>query len=352
MWIPVLVVASAVASTSLAAQGVVRATTQSADVPASPVLQVAIVSLRADGSERAAASAGGDGPMNYTLQMGSACGLTASTTGATGSPRIGWRAEARVTNTTADGVAARVEWQRLWDAGAASSEGQRGTTEVTLKAGETLLLDSVALPPESNCDAVAVRLQLTAGPRLFGRGAFGRAGGGGGVLRGAGAGAGGTMTGRGGARGSGGGSSLRAGFGSGGAVSGRRVTDPMDLEVWLVHQPPAGGEAVQRIAMQGVPGTAAFEFPIVPVGSVGVELTGRLSVVLNANDAPGLQLTFNRLVHDGSGRASASSGSRGLAMPGPADVVSFELPAVTGAHAPVLQGHRFSLRVRVGPGKR
>jgi hypothetical protein len=130
-----------------------------------------------------------------------------------------------------------------------------------------------------------------------------------------------------------------------------RIPDPLDLEIWLVHVPPGGGEAVQRVAMLGMPGGAAFEFPRVPVGPASVGIGGQVEVVTDVTGARVLRLTFSRTVFGADGRSAESGGRRTMRMPGPEEVVSFELPPATERERPVLGGHQFQIRLRVGPAK-
>jgi hypothetical protein len=366
----------------------------------SPRLHIGIVTTRPDDSANASAFAGGEDQFNRFVSV-QRCGLTASSSEPEATPRVGWHVTARVLQRNDDGVAAEIQWQRQWTDGRRVTDGQKGSMQVTMRAGERLTLDRSTLEPNESCEASEVRLEATVtrgsfgatwatagagfggrgggrggrGVAVMGAGASATAGAGasaGGV--GAGASAGGSATatsqtgvGRGG-RGAGGGgrgtaqgtTSARPTTGAGMGGGGRggtgigltpRVTAPFDIEIWLVHKPTGAAERVQRVAMQGVPGGAAFEFPGVSVGTTTAEIAGRLTVADLPAGGRELRLVFDRRLVYGNGGSARSTGSRNLAMPGPEEVVEFELPEGTPAQAAAMEGHALSLRVRIKPSK-
>jgi hypothetical protein len=367
-------------------------------------LHVGAVSVRADESQRGAAFAGGeDSFVRFVHVDRSRCGLGTASTEPAQTPRVGWRVEGRVTQRTADGLAVQITWQRIWSEGRRVDGAAGGNLQVTMREGERLRLDTATFDAEPGCDATTVRLEAVVGRGWFSGatgvgapgGGFGRglgggrgrasasaSGSGGIAVGGGGSGASATASaGRGGAVASAGGTSVAGGRGGsgGGAVSGAsaaasqgrgvgggggrggggagaagllpRVTDPFDLEIWLVHVPPGGAESVQRVAVEGMPGGTVFEFPLVPISVLSVEISGRVTVVDDAAGKRKLTLFFSRRVVASGSTGGGSAGTRSIEMPAPDDVVSFELPDSDGQSQRLLQGHRFSLRVRIKPSK-
>jgi hypothetical protein len=271
-------------------------------------------------------------------------------------PYVGWYMKGHVVSKTADGLAAQINWQRMWDKGTRISDGARGSMQVSMRNGDMLQLDAAA-PASSRCNTLAMRLEAVVSdgaewltlkmPKFYVVDILPRV----------------KDTkqmkvepivtgGRSGARYAGvrdraPGESYFWSYRGAGATS----IDRFDVEIWLVHTPPGGAETAQRIALQSVQGGSRFAFPLVPVssasGQVNVEFTGNVSVVvLNSTQELILNLS-RRILVDGAGRTS-HSGAKRIAMPAPTDVTSFELPPLTEAEQALIGGQRFSIRVKIG----
>jgi hypothetical protein len=288
-----------------------------------------------------------------------------------------------VVSATAESAVVQLEWQRIMNQGADVSEAPT-STQLTLKVGDRVLLDSVAPQTTRGCSVTNAGFEARYVARLAGMPhqftPMARGGGTAtGIGAGAGAGAGGGFgAGSGGGTGPGGGAGVGAGagaaVGSSGSGGGWRATgsrvivqgetaDPESLrvELWLVHSAP--GKPEDQTTYQALTSTregAIFAFAPVsvttPEGSVGVQITGSFAVQSGpAGDRLVFQtarrLTYWTTTGQSGGRAQEAEGVGRIvrSMPGPDEVLSFELPALG-----TLRGHsavpdRFSIRVRIRP---
>ena len=140
-----------------------------------------------------------------------------------------------------------------------------------------------------------------------------------------------------------------------GAAAGRW----WDVDLWLVRKLSGQPESSAHSRLRVTDG-AAFAFVPVsldsPQGPVVVQVTGSFRVQ-DAAGGPQLLFTTNRRVTVTSAqmprdRAAGSTGTstNTLAMPGPDDVVAFELPAVQLPNGGGTIPDQFSVRVRIAPG--
>ena len=135
----------------------------------------------------------------------------------------------------------------------------------------------------------------------------------------------------------------------------------MKVELWLVHSAPAMAE--DQTSYQALTSSregAMFAFaPIsvaTPEGTVGVQITGSFATQSGPSGdrlvfQTGRRLSYSATTAQPRDRVQETEGVGRIVrpMPGPDDVLSFELPAL-GA----LRGHsavpdRFSIRVRIRP---
>ena len=361
------------------------------------VLEISVRAYGADGPRAIATRSGPAAFDGFAWVSGSLCAVgTDRTQGA--SAGYAWSYSARLTREVNGDYVAHVDWRRVRTNSAATDIAD--STHLTLGAGETKVIDTVEPSSPGECAVRRVQLEASiASPRVlrlgevagaFGGGRGGRAGGRGGS--GAGGAASGSGVGRGGAGGTGGvrGGSAGAGTGvSGGGVAGagaggrgggrggtvmvgptgyaggargggrggRASAGPIYAgELWFVHTRPDGTESVQqRLVTVGGDG-AAFTFTPVTIdtssGAVVVELTGRVRVTAASPDTPALDVWINRLVQTNGGSSGEGFGGAHKTIPlrEASEVVSFELPPLSGNARGLLRGHQFALRVRV-PGR-
>jgi hypothetical protein len=125
-----------------------------------------------------------------------------------------------------------------------------------------------------------------------------------------------------------------------------------DAEVWLVHRLPNGTEEVQRQAARFA---SRSEIAFAPVAIATARGTVNIDVaaVLQVSTAPSQPLSVRisrRIKRDGPPPVDNAGGSNRLMdLPKPDEVLSFELPALVGPSTYLLDGHSFSIRLRMGP---
>jgi hypothetical protein len=262
-----------------------------------------------------------------------------------------WRFSGRVLSKTPDEVTLELTWQRVLDHGNAST-ATGSPTQLTLRLGEAVTLETVEAPADSECSR-RVSFEARYGSKPYhvdvvatGSGASKQE-----VRRGTGVGAGsGTAAG-------GGVSGVSRGAAAGG-VSGARMPSGsrwMDVNLWLVHSAPGRQESVLHQQLRAPLEGADFAFAPMsietPRGPAIVQVRGSLSVT------DGQQLIFvtNRTVkfRSPSARESAfdtQGGGRTVnAMPGPAEVLSFDMPPILGPQGSGTLPDQFSVRVQIIP---
>lgn len=242
------------------------------------------------------------------------------------------------------------------------------STPLTLGAGDRVTLDSAVRRAPSSCQdpEATVGFEARYMPRFAGyrhpRAVHGSRGGGTGVGSGSGVGAGS------GASGSGGGvrvyvGAARAGgedSGTGGGGPGWAPSRLLMVDLWLVRNAPDRPDAVVHQKLLVTHEGAAFAFAPsrieTPHGALVVQITGSFSVVKDAAGAEQLVfLTGRRVTFSGSSQPrdtfpDTQGVSRTLnPMPGPDDVLSFELPPLKPARGRPGAPDRFEVRVRITP---
>jgi hypothetical protein len=159
-----------------------------------------------------------------------------------------------------------------------------------------------------------------------------------------------------------------------------------DAELWLVHRKPDGTESVQEQTVRFSGSSGNFRFPPVQVntskGVVTLDITGRLQSFVGTppdpsepsrggvgqmytelsrvyalrtgragdpQQTPRIMVTISRRARATGQNFLDTTGGSSIAIdvPAPADVLSFEFPALQKATEDLLKGHLFSLRVRV-----
>jgi hypothetical protein len=221
----------------------------------------------------------------------------------------GWRVAAHVVSATGTEVVVSVDWRRLWDRGQALANGPGGTAQLTLHLGDRIPLDHIPNGLATDvCRAVGMGLEMRLG-RAPAMAQAGRA-------------------------------TLPLGAREGGAGL-------LDVDLWLVHTTPLGGEQAQhqkvRLSSTGGPFTFAPVKFTTRQGEVGVELNGTFQRYTAAGGGEYMLLGMSRVVTGASAPAGGHTGvtSSLVTLPRPDEVLSFEM-ATAGA------GGRGGARSRVG----
>ncbi len=323
------------------------------DKPALSV-QVGVFAYRADGSTMASATTGGVlGPFEGNVFSSSPCSVGSGSKEPPASARNAWRVAGQVIDISPDSAVVQVDWQRSKQSGEGTAS-PTGSERLTLQNGTPVILDSVWADANGSCDIVRISLEARLAPRAVGRGG----GVGSGSRPGSGAGGAGATA------GSGSGSGTGAGAGSGGSarVTAASPDSIYDVELWLVHQPATGDERVVHAKPRFKGDWFQFTFlPLridTPRGTLNVEVGGALTVT--TGPAGDRQLTFStkRSVvlqqadaegHDVRKGEASGGGETKMPMPGPTEVLSFEMPPLQNpAGGPPLPD-RLSVRVRLTP---
>ena len=320
---------------------------------ARPMLVLGGIVVRPDETRKGWVGNGGPGDFEgYVWGDADLCAFGADGKEPASMPYVGWHMKGHVVSRTVDGLAAQIDWQRIWDNGVRITDGARGSMQVSMRNGESLQLD-VAKPASDRCNTQAMRLEAIVADRAewlsvqmmpFGQTGyvttrfkptltkFGKVGTSGVVQ---------TPEFRTRPR-----ESLFWNF----AATGVTSTERFDIEIWLVQTLANGTESAQRIALQAVQGGSRFAFPAVPVasssGQANVEFAGNVSVMITK---AGQELVLNlarTILVNGTGQTS-QSGVKRIAMPAPSDVTSFELPPLTDAERALVGDQRFSIRVKI-----
>jgi hypothetical protein len=282
-----------------------------------------------------------------------------------------WHIEGQVARQTPQDAVVRVTWQRTRTAGQPAT-GPSGTTDLTLTVGQHIVLDQEAMPAIGECGPMSVTLEARYEPRmsLFTFTPNGGASGGrqtsatarnegGGTQSATGADAG-TMRGGSGV-GPGLGLSMVTARGPNGRT-GAATPRLQHADLWLVHSAPGKDDEVLLTSTIARPGGGDFAFAPVTIqtktGAVAVRVTGTLELGLDLEGRPRFvfgatrRVTFTPSTHAPRDRES-SVDSGGVAntvlpIPGPDEVLSFEMPSIDAPGVPAVPDH-VAIRVRLSP---
>ena len=344
--------------------------------PSDRVVQVGVFSYGADGIDSAAAYETNLSAEVTTIYV-AGCAVGAGNRPAPDRATDAWRVSGKVQTMSVDEAVIQLDWQRIRTNGnPTTSPG--GSVQLTLHPGDRVPLDSAR--PDAVRDSLAPGLPLfdcsarTIGfEARYGSGlgrwvpGGGARGGGGGIS---------TAAGRSGAgSGGGGGTTIRSGAGvgagtGGGSGSGRAVHMPkigsaestdsrkFDVDLWLVRNAPGRQEEAVHQALNGVSGSAQFAFAPVSIetsrGVVTLQVTGLFRVTTDESGAQQLVFTTTRRVRfaPAAGARDTSPSTTGTntttrLMPGPDDVLSFEMPPVRVANGGPAVPDQFAVRVRI-----
>lgn len=325
-----------------------------------PVVQVGVYSYRADGSLSGAAYGSTPSLESTVYTSESLCQLGAGSRELPAMAAHAWRFSGKVLSSSPEEAVVQLDWQRVLDQGSAATT-PGASVQLTLRAGDRVLLDSVLPRSTSSCSMASAGFEarytsnraLWASAAARGAGAAAGTGGGAAARGGGGVGNGGRVS-VGAGAGSGGGRVSTAGIGAGreaGAGAGLLTVD-----LWLMHNAPARSQEVLHQVLRSSPEGALFAFAPVtiatPRGAVIVQVTGSFAVTSSVSGSPQLVFVTNRratLAQASPGtRENVGSSRTTNPMPAPDEVVSFELPPLRMNGLPTVLD-QFSVRVRITP---
>jgi hypothetical protein len=331
----------------------------SAAQTSAPVLQVGVFSYGPDGKPQAAAySTTLD---TESIQYIAGCEIGGGNRPVPDRATDAWRLAGKVETLTAEEAVVRIDWQRI-RAGKAAAASPGGSIQLTLHPGDRVPLDSANPDPTPGCGSRTVSFEAKFEPRpgwMVGPNGplnhspavtIMRNGSGGGASTGSGSGSG-----------SGGGSV------SAGATSVQKADPPSGAntrtytaELFLVRTDKSDPEKpdfnLQGLVLKDVQ-TTSFEFSpftiITSAGPVNVQITGGLLITTSGTE-PTFSFTAIRTIrYSGAGPArDAINTATGRSttrnpMPGPDEVLSFELPPIRVPNTSVTVPEQYSVRVRI-----
>jgi hypothetical protein len=343
----------AITSALLLAIGQVTTIPVKPDGPA--VVQVGIFSYGPDGQPQAVAytTLSSEAFQSEAFQYVAGCEIGTGNRPVPDRATDGWRVSGIVERIDQDEAVVRVDWQRVRAAGAAVT-APGGSVQLTLHRGDRVPLDSVTPEPTAGCGGRTIGFEARFGPRpgwvrVPGRGPLNESPAVS-IMRGSGGGIG---------SGSGGGTSR----GSGGGV--RRPASPTDAkefsaELWLVRKDARNEKPeanLQGLILDKVRGMTPFSFSSftidTPAGPLTVQISGSVQVT---NERGSAELVFTTSRHiryaastpsrDATATSSGSSTTRDP-MPGPDEVLSFELPLIRLPNSTATLPEQYSVRVRI-----
>jgi hypothetical protein len=160
----------------------------------------------------------------------------------------GWKVTLIERSRAGNQVMITVTWLRMWERGIAVPSASGGTSELALKRGDRIPLDTITRPSEPGvCAGTVKTLEIQVGPPIV----------------------------------------------SSPAPAGEAALDgTVDVELWMVHQAPNGTETVERQTVRLINGAVGFGFRSAPVdtsdGPVSIELAGQLKAVRRDDNTRGL----------------------------------------------------------------
>lgn len=267
-----------------------------------------------------------------------------------------WRFSGKILNMSPEEAQLELDWQRIVDRGQAVT-APAGSLQVTVRVGEKVVLDPVVPDEPSQCSIISAAFEVRYDES---------------PVRTLAAGGGRATTEEfpnpqhGGVTSSGGGRLVivKPRSSSGGAKHDRQplsesATPMFDVNLWLVHRVPGKPDEVLHQALRAPRLGAPFAFSPVtietPHGAMVVQVTGSFEIETAASGDDRLVFVtkrrvtparFNPSVRDTLPNSEGGSRTTTI-MPGPEDVLAFEMPAIR------VKGQRtadqFSVRARITP---
>ena len=328
-------------------------------LPSAPVLQVGVFSYGPDGKPQAAAYATTFDTDSFQY-IGLGCEIGGGNRPLPDRATDGWRVSGLVERMSDDEAVVRVDWQRVRSSGHPVNS-PAGSVQLTLHPGDRVPLDSANPDAGAGCVGRSIVFEARFGPRLGWMGSGRGSGSGGGRSLGAGAGAAAGGSGGSGRSGSGGGDFTGATAvpkpGTGNDTAVRTYTAELFLVRTDKTHPEKPDFNLQGLVLRDVREKANFAFSPFPIetssGPINIQIFGVLQV-LNDGSVPSLVVQMMRIVRYSSGDAShdATSTATGSSttknpMPGPDDVLSFELPPIRVPNSTATVPDQYSVRVRI-----
>jgi hypothetical protein len=324
-----------------------------------PIIHSGLFVVRPDGKSSGFAVQTGDdagADLAGTLYMSPCSGIGAASPGRsiTAFATDVWQMTGRVLELDEQHASVQVGWRRVRRGGQDDNSPEQQTT-LTLKRGERITLETISAPASGACEARNVSLDVVFASRreLYGftPGSGARAGGGGsgslnspnghvqGTLRQSGAGGGGALS-----------------FGT--QKLGNPAIEKLNVDLWLVRSTPGRADETLHVTSQVMPIPANYAFAPLAIqtsgGMVNVKVEGTVEAGLSAQGERQFHFTATRNVtsttsprpaRDGRSVVEGSTKTT-VALPGPDEVLSFEMPPLRTADGVTLPD-RLSIRVRV-----
>jgi hypothetical protein len=321
-----------------------------------PVLQVGIFSYGPDGQPQGSALTSLSSESFQYVGLG--CEIGAGNRPVPDRSTDAWRVSGNVERMTDDEAVVQIDWQRV-RAGGRTVTAPGGSVHLTLHPGDRVPLDSATTEPTALCAARTIGFEARFAPRagwvrVPRRGAANESssvtivrggGSGGGVGSGTGAGAGASASG-----------------GGGRARRPASANDSKELtaELWLVRKDAASEKPefnLQGLVIDKLRGVIPFSFSSfsidTPSGPLTVQISGSVQVT-NERGPAELVFTASRNVRyasstptrDATSTSSGSSTTRNP-MPGPDEVLSFELPPIRVPNSTATLPDQYSVRLRI-----
>jgi hypothetical protein len=338
-----------------------------------PVVQIGLFGYESDGRLRAYVSTGGHsepGPLSTGIVYASGCRMGAGGSMPPAGTDQAWRLSGQVVEFSPQQAIVELTAQRIIRDGQTVNDPAI-MQRIVITGTDPVSLEVVSLEPTTTCRVSKVALEARLAPRVVGSGAAGSGAGGGarvvgvaasgsgasgGVAATAGGAGGGTRVISSGAGGTGGIGSGGAAVAGGGSGAGSAAVALYDVDLWLVQTPASGAEKVTHATMRIDRTGGSLQFgPVAvatPQGTATVQV--RVAIALPTGDAATPQVVFTTsrsVLFTPSGRPPrdplTSSGTTTSALPGPTEVLSFEMPPITIPGGPSID-ERFSVRVRFG----
>ena len=262
---------------------------------------------------------------------------------------VAWRVATQVVTRSVEQITVSVDWRRVVDAGRKTTAGPAGAVQLTLQPGARIPVDFVPnVRPAAECRAVGAGLEIRAARGMAAAPADP--------------------------------SLVPVGATAGG-------TGALNADLWLLHSAPRDRLSTSHQTTRLDRNGGAFTFPGLTVatarGDVSVEIAGSIARYRTTSGEEYLLVSLRRVITGAGAPPQGFSGATSslIALPPREEVVSFEMPALVpvrgrtsagggggrgggggggtrvGAVAPttaaqisaLLDGHTFSLRMRVTP---
>jgi hypothetical protein len=313
-----------------------------------PIVQVGLYGYRADGSLGSSAHDTAPELSSIVYMNGQRCLMGAGNRPAPADATDVWQFKGKVLSSTPEQAVVQLEWRRTV-ANGLRIDGNESSLQLNLRIGEAVQLDQAGMEGKPGCPTVAVGFEARYAPRFWGLPP--------GVIGGGGGRAGSSASGSGGGSGSGGMTvkmgtvSRSGGFGTsvavpqsggdGGGTAATASSGLFDVNLWLVRTVPGRPDEVNHATLRMNETGASFSFAPIAVttsrGEAFVQVTGNLAVVRGTSGEEQLVFSTSRrvgLTAPGQAPRDSAPDSSGTSriinrMPGPEEVLSFEMPPIT-----------------------